>query len=220
MSRTASANPGRVRQAVGVLRIVAGLLVLASIVTQITDQSLNNAFKPGEYFTYFTIQSCLINIVVLVAGGAYALRHASDTVLYTMARMSIVAYAVVTAGVYNGLLRNIPREGYVGVQWPNEIIHVWIPLFIALDWLLSPGRPSLRWIGLRIVVIYPLAWLAFTLVRGAVTGWYPYPFLKPETGWLSVAAYVVGISAFIVGMAALAIAWSRRTRASSAEVVG
>ena len=35
------------RRLVGASRIVVGLLVLASIVTQITDQSLNDAFAPG-----------------------------------------------------------------------------------------------------------------------------------------------------------------------------
>jgi hypothetical protein len=25
--------------------------------------------------------------------------------------------------------------------------------------------------------LYPLAWLAFTLIRGAVINWYPYPFI-------------------------------------------
>lgn len=192
------------------MRIAAALLVLASIVTQITDQLLNEAFVAEEYFSYFTIQSCLINVVVLFVGGVLAWRHATDPVLYSVMRMSIVAYAVVTAGVYNGLLRNIPGDGFSGVQWPNEVIHVWIPVYILLDWLLSPGRPALSWTGLRIVVIYPVAWLAFTLVRGAITSWYPYPFLEPETGWLSVTVYIVGISGFIVAVGALAIAWSRR----------
>ncbi|WP_309620738.1 Pr6Pr family membrane protein, partial [Salinibacterium sp.] len=85
--------------------------------------------------------------------------------------------------------------------------------FIALDWLLSPGRPALRWTGLRYVVIYPLAWVAFTMLRGAATGWFPYPFLEPSTGALSISVYVVGIAGFIEGIASLAIGWSRRRAA-------
>jgi hypothetical protein len=119
--------------------------------------------------------------------------------------------------VYNALLRGIPDEGFVVSTWPGEIMHVWIPIVMLLDWLLSPGRPALRWTALRIVVIFPLVWIGFTLVRGALDGWYPYPFLEPSTGWLSVMAYVVGIAAFIVGLAALAIAYSRGRRARSAS---
>jgi hypothetical protein len=196
---------------VGILRIAAAGIVLATVVIQIADRLLNNAFDPAEYFSYFTIQSGLINIVVLAVGGAMALRSPRDTVLYTGIRLSTVAYAVVTAGVYNLLLRYVPYEGFQGLQWPNEVLHVWVPLFIVLDWLLSPGRAAVPWSTLRIAIGYPVAWLAFTLVRGAFTSVYPYPFLDPATaGWASVAAYIVGLSAFILAIAALGVHYSRR----------
>jgi len=199
------------RRITGLLRIAAGLLVLVAITTQIVDQVVNDAFAPGEYFSYFTIQSSLANIVVLVTGGLMALRWREDTELYTAVRMSAVTYAVVTAVVYNVLLRGIPAEGFVGVQWPNEITHVWIPVVIALDWILSPGRAALAWGRLWLAIGYPLLWLAFTLVRGVLTGWYPYPFLDPDgpAGPVSVIAYIVGITLFILAVACVAIGISR-----------
>lgn len=199
------------RRVVGVLRILAGIFLLVTMAMQIANRVENNAFDPGEYFSYFTIESCLIAVVVLVVGGVMAFRGPRDTVLYTTIRMSALAYAVVTAGVYNLLLRYVPYEGFVGLTWPNEVMHVWIPLFILLDWLFSPGRPALPWTALRVVVIFPIAWLGYTLIRGAVTNYYPYPFLDPATGgWVSVLAYIVGLTAFIVGIAALAVLYSRR----------
>jgi hypothetical protein len=213
-SNPAFSNP-TARRIVGTLNIAAGVLVLASIVSQIADKVVHNDFRPSEYFAYFTIQSSLINVVVLVVGGILAFRLDRDTVLYATLRVSIVAYAVITAVVYNALLRNIPYTGYHGIQWPNEVDHVWIPIFIVLEWLIAPGRPALRWTALRVVVIYPLAWLAFTMVRGAFTGWFPYPFLEPSTGFVSVMAYILGISAFIIGVASLAI-WYSQSRARRA----
>ncbi|GAB2451406.1 hypothetical protein HD599_002416 [Conyzicola lurida] len=199
------------RRTLGALRIAAATVVLATVVVQIADRLLNDAFDPAEYFSYFTIQSGLITIVVLAVGGALALRLPRDTALYTTVRLATVAYAVVTAGVYNLLLRYVPYEGYQGLQWPTEVLHVWIPLFVVLDWLLSPGRASLPYSALRVVMAYPVAWLGFTLLRGAVTAVYPYPFLDPATaGWGSVAVYIVGLSAFILGIAALGIHYSRR----------
>ena len=166
----------RNRPIVGALRIAAGLALLTTIVIQVTDRALNNAFDPWEYFSYFTIESSLINIVVFVVGGVMALRLATDTELFTTIRMATLTYAVVTAGVYNLLLRNVPYTGsFVGLQWPNEIIHVWVPLFILLDWILSPGRPSLKWKSLRVVVIFPVLWLIYTLMRGAASSGEIYP---------------------------------------------
>lgn len=207
--------PSTTRRAVGALRLVAGVAVLATLTVQITDRVLNNAFDPAEYFSYFTIQSCLINIVMLLVGGMMALTRHTDTVLYTTVRMSTVAYAIVTAGVYNLLLRSVPYEGYQGLQWPNEVLHVWVPLFIVIDWIVSPGRPALPWRVWGAVIIYPVAWILFTLTRGAAVGVYPYPFLEPDgpNGWGGVVAYIVGLAAFILAIGALAIVFSRRRRA-------
>ena len=47
--------------------------VLAAIVTQIWSEVANDAFYPERYFSYFTIQSSLINIVAFAA-GAYAVQ--------------------------------------------------------------------------------------------------------------------------------------------------
>ena len=204
------------RRAVGILRLAAGLTLVVALTFQIIEKVVNNDMVPGEYFSYFTIESSMIAVVVLIAGGVLALRLPVDTVMYTTVRMSAFAYSVVTAVVYNVLLRGIPEQGFIESKWPGELMHVWIPLFIALDWLISPGRPALRWTGLRYVVIFPLTWLAFTMLRGAATGWFPYPFLEPSTGWLSISVYVVGISVFIVGLASLAITWSRRRSAAIA----
>lgn len=206
-------SPSPARRVVGILRLIAATVLTVALVFQIVEKTVNNDMIATQYFSYFTILTTIIGIGVLGWGGVLALTRVVDPVGYTVARMSVLTYAVVTAIVYNGLLRGIPDEGFVVSTWPGEIMHVWIPIVMLLDWLMSPGRPALRWTALRIVVIFPLVWIGVTLVRGAIDGWYPYPFLEPSTGWLSVIAYVLGIAAFIVGLAALAIAYSRLRRA-------
>jgi hypothetical protein len=197
------------RRIVGTVRLTAAAILTFALGFQITEKVVNNDMVAHEYFSYFTIQWTMICIVVLAVGGWLALRHPVDTQLYTTIRMSTLSYAVVTAVVYNVLLRSIPDEGFVVTPWPGEIMHVWIPIFFVVDWLVSPGRPALPWKAIGIAVIYPIAWVTFTLVRGSIDGWFPYPFLEPSTGVVSVALYVVGISAFVIGLAALAIWYSR-----------
>jgi len=199
----------KTRPLTGALRLAVSATLLVALIYQIVDKIANNDLEPSTYYTLFTIESTMIAIVVVAIGGVLALRHPVDPVGYTSVRLAVTAYAVMTAVVYNLLLRGIPAEGYVGPQWPGEIMHVWFPIYIALDWLLAPGRPRLRWSALGVVVAYPLAWLAFTLIRGAVDGWYPYPFLDPATGWMSVLLYILVITGFVVGVASLALWWSR-----------
>jgi hypothetical protein len=201
------------RRIAGILRLVVGVGLAVTIGIQIGDRVANDAFDPWEYFSYFTIETSLFNIVVLVTGGAMALRLARDTRLFTTVRMATLTYAIITAGVYNLLLRDIPPVGYPGLSWPNEVVHVWVPLFLVLDWLLAPGRPGLPWRSLWVVPIYPIAWAGYTFIRAAASGGsiYPYPFLDPATGgWGSVFGYIVALTAALVGLGALAVLYSRR----------
>lgn len=214
-SRAVVGVPSPLRRTVGILRLAIGLLVLAALVTQIADEVVFGAFSPGEYFSYFTIESSMMNVVVLLVGGALALRWPADTELFTGVRVAIFSYAVVTGAVYNVLLRNLPGDGgHEAPRWCNEVMHVWVPIFIVLDWLIVSGDVRVPWKRLWLVVSYPLAWLAFTMVRGAITGWYPYPFLEPDgpNGIAGVLVYVVAIAAFIVGLASAAIGYSRLRR--------
>ena len=198
------------RPLVALLRAAIAVTLLIALGYQIVDKLTHNDMIWGEYLSFFTIQSSFIAAAVMAWGAVQASKTSADSVLYTAVRMSVVTYAVVTAGVYNGLLRNLPPEGYQGLPWPGELMHVWVPAAILLDWLLSPGRARLGFTALRVVIAYPILWLVYIFVRGAVTAWYPYPFLEPETGLLSISLYVVGIAAFILGIAAVAIALTRR----------
>lgn len=206
----ARSAPTPFRRLVGVLRILLAVLVLAAILTQILDQLAHDAFEPARYFGFFTIQSSLMNVLVLGVGGVLALRRAAEPELLARVRMSTLAYAVITGAVYNVLLRNQPADGtFVGLDWPNEVLHVWAPLLIVLDWLLAPGRPALAWKRIWFAIIYPAAWLVYALVRGSLTGWWTYPFLNPADGWLMVFVYILGIAAAISAIAAAAIGLSR-----------
>jgi hypothetical protein len=195
----------------GILRLVAAALVFASLATQIVDESIHKDFFADRYFSYFTIQSSLINVVILALSGLVAVRREREGAILGVLRASVVSYALVAALVYNLLLREIPEGGYVGTQWPTDVIHVWVPLFLLADWMLSPSRAVLRKRDVFIVIIYPLVWLALTFVRGAVDGWFPYHFLRPggPNGLVGIAVYVLGITAFIVGIALLLIVASR-----------
>src|SRR5690606_16666772 len=112
------------------------------------------------------------------------------------------------------------------VPWTSEVHHVLIPVLMLADWLFAPGRRRMPWSSVGIIVIYPIVWAAYTMIRGPlvhdeVTGadyWYPYPFLNPETsanGYLSVAFYVLLIAVVIgaAGTGLVAISRGRSRRA-------
>ncbi len=201
--------PSGYRVFLALLNFLAATAAIAALTVQITDQVLNDAFVPERYFSYFTIQTSLANIVVLVLGGSVGLQSARDSRGIAALRANFVAYAIITGAVYNVLLRDLPgAEGaYLSpIQWPNEITHVWIPLYFALDWIVNPHRHKLPGWTMITGITFPALWLAFTLTRGYLTGWYPYAFLNPggTAGWVGVGVYAAGIGVLIITLVSAA----------------
>lgn len=178
-------------------RGVAALVVVMALVAQIEDQVVRGAFNPATYFSYFSIQTSIANALAL---GAFAvtpffLRRTSQ--IFPVIRGSLVAYAIVTASVYNLLLREARSEpdAEAMLMWPIDITHIWIPLYLVIEWMLDPGRDRLRWSFFLWGLVYPAIWITGMLARGALTGWYPYDFFDPSgsLGGAGVAMYILGI---------------------------
>ena len=109
--------------------------------------------------------------------------------------------------VYNTLLAGASLAGSFDLKWSSNILHVIIPIYALVDWVLFADRKKLRYNKLWIVLIYPIVWLVVILIRGATDGWVPYPVLDPATGYGSVAAYSIAIAVFTVlfGLAVFAL---------------
>ncbi len=175
-----------------------------------------------NFFSYFTILSNLASAVVLAVGAVVLLCGGNPQLpRWNLVRISVAVYMGITGVVYNLLLRGIEPTGPQAdiADWPNEILHVVAPIVVVLDWLLAPGRTPIAWKKIWTILAFPIAWAAYTLIRGPHTVdqingesfWYPYPFLDPHNGgYLAVAGWVVLISAAFAGMAALLIWASRR----------
>lgn len=200
------------------VRILTALAMLGSIYWQIEDRLLYNLFRPGEYFAYFTIDSSMVAAVALAVSGIWIWAGNVETRLLTIVRLSVTSYAVVVSIVYNALLRGMPNAAIDGdYQWPvppNEILHVWAPIIIALDWLLAVPAVRLRLRALFWVLVFPLAWVAFSIVRGFATDWWPYWFINPgdEGGVTGMLTYIFGIMIFMIVVAFLALVLSRLAR--------
>lgn len=217
------------------------IAVVAAIVAQLSA-SLTRAVSRGDdvatiatnFFSFFTILSNAIAAVVLIlVAGWYLARgrrdgDATEPRGLAVALVCASTYMIITGIVYNLLLRGITLpQGSEPIPWSNETLHLIAPLFLLLDVLLAPARRRLRWATVWIVVIFPLVWLAYTLVRGPlvpnpVSGdpfWYPYPFLNPNNfvnGYLDVSFYIVGIALAIVGVAFFVV-WVARRRGRIVE---
>lgn len=203
---------------VGAVRVLAATALLAAVIWQITDRLAHDLFRPAEYFSYFSIQGTLICAVVLAVTGVRALQSLSETKLLHIVRLSSTVYVVVISVVYNALLRggagDVRDAGYKWPVLPNEIIHVWGPVLMLLDWLLIAGFTSVRLRAAFWVVLYPVAWILFSVIRGNIDGWWAYWFLDPNDkgGVTGMLEYIFGIAALMIVLGFLLSLLSRGFR--------
>lgn len=188
----------------GSFRLIVGLALLGSVLWQVSDRMANNLFRPFEYFAYFSIDSAILAGVVLSLSGLTLLQGKDESERLHTFRLIATVSMIIVGVVYHALLGDSaidPRD--VGYAWPvvpNLVIHTWAPIAIVVDYLVSIKGYKPRWRKAWWVVVYPLSWLAFSIIRGLSDDWWPYWFINPNSdgGVLGMLTYILLIaSAFI-----------------------
>lgn len=182
------------------VRIGFALLTIAAIVFQASNLIGEGIFNPTRFFLFFTILSNLLAAAVFLEGGRRQLTGAAP--VPDLWRGLAVVVMTVTFIVFAVLLSDLQEQLQTNVVWVDTVLHRVMPVAVMADWLIEPPHGPLTF--RRALVPWlapPLIWTAFTLVRGALDGWYPYPFLDPDNGgYGTVALYAVGISALLMAV--------------------
>jgi hypothetical protein len=185
-----------------IYKLFFGLLAICSVTLEIFVLNERGIFNPFNFFSFFTIQSNLLAAGVLLVGAWYSRKgKRSDT--FDVLRGASTLYMALTGVVFAVLLSNIDPRLLTAVPWDNTVLHYIMPIIMVLDWVLDPPkrkvtmRQALPWL------MYPIVYVAYSLIRGPFAEWYPYPFLNPANGgYATIAITSVCIAAF-----ALAAAW-------------
>lgn len=167
------------------------------------------------FLGFYTILTNLLVVSVLTA--ATGSRHRFGQFLtrpgvQTAAAMSIV----IVSAIYNVMLRQLwSPSGWLLVA--DLIVHDAMPVLYLAYWWLAVPKDALRWPQALVWQSYPAGYFAYVLLRGAVTGWYPYPFLDVNTlGYTQVLTDALAVLVAFIVVASLLIMlgrWQARRRA-------
>ena len=200
------------RALVGWVRLVVAAAILVAVAATFLETASRTTVNPFNFFGYFTVQSNLIGLVVLVLAALARPVSQRRAVAITLTRGCATSYLVVVGIVYAVLLAPLGAAGGVPLPWANVIMHVVVPIYMAADWLFAPDRRRLPWQRFWVLLVYPLVWCVVVLVRGATDGWVPYPFLDPSNGYGSVAVFVALITVVVSVVGAAVWGVSRLAR--------
>ena len=207
--RSAVIAPVRSRPLARAWFAVTAVTVLVAVVVQVPLSAATTGgffdvpvYRGLNVFAFFTIQS---NLLVALSALLTALDPERDTLFRRWVRLTSLVAITVTGVVYHSVLAGL--QDLSGLGWlADQLVHTVVPLLALLGWVLfgPRGRTDRRVVGLA--VLFPLAWLAFTLVRGPlVGGFWPYPFVDvDELGWGQVLLNCGLVAVLFVGLAAAA----------------
>ena len=151
-----------------------------------------------QIISFFTILSnilvglCLI-AVLLNKVSAFKKIFGSGSVI-----TAVALYITIVGLIFNTVLRSIVHlKGLFALT--NELTHVFNPIAFVAFWLFFAPKTKLSWRQSAGWLWYPLLYLVYVLIRGAIFHFYPYPFVDADNlGYQQVA-----INSFFVMVAFL-----------------
>ena len=174
------------------------------------DETLvSAAVKSVEFFSYFTVLSNMLAAAALTAPLVAPSSRFAVWAEQSGPRAAIATYLTITAVVYHLLLAGLWKlEGLRLVS--NAILHTVTPAAFLIDLALRGGRGEARWIAAAKAMAFPALFGLWTLVHGALSGFYPYPFMNVgKRGYPAVVLTMVEMSLAFAAVALVFVALSR-----------
>jgi hypothetical protein len=185
------------------------LVALLALIGLLIEYRYTLANHPGSigratliYFSFFTI---LGNILVMVMAAGFA--RGGRRVLGPSLRAATTLYIVVVAVVFWTLLAGIVKPTGIA-WWGNMLAHGIVPAAWTIGWLAFGRHGGIRATSPPLWLIYPLAYAGWTFLHGALSGWYPYPFIdvaKRGAGPVAITSAWMALGFLVLGYIVRAI---------------
>jgi uncharacterized protein YacL len=183
-------------------RLFFALLGFSAIVTEITTIVEQGRFNPANFFSFFTIESNIFAVIVLIL-SALALAYGKHSKRLDMLRSANTLNIIVVGLVFTLLLSGIKDAEFTAVPWDNTVLHYIMPIVIALDWFIDLPKVRIAFKQALVWMVFPVVYVVYSLIRGRIVGWYPYPFVNPsQHGYAGVA-----ITSIVIALGSTGLIW-------------
>lgn len=172
-------------------KVFFALLSLSALVTEIAVTLERGVFNPANFFSYFTVQVNSLVVITLLISAFMTAANKSPKWLDIL-RSATAVYILVVGIGFAILLSGLEGIALTAVPWDNTVLHYITPLAVLLDLIFDRPRTKLQFKKSLVWITFPIIYVIYSLIRGAATGWYPYPFLNPANGGYGKVAITVG----------------------------
>ena len=152
-------------------------------------------------FSFFTILS---NLLCGIVSAQLAARPDRDGPIWRVVRLAALFGITVTGIVYSTVLAQVHQPNGLSETLVNALVPFVVPIMMIVGWLAFGPRPRIDAGTVLWSLLFPALWMLYTLVRGAIWKWYPYPFVDVTThGYARVAFNAILVVLVLAAVAAL-----------------
>jgi len=159
----------------GCIGLVALVLQLILILSSSPNETAFDVFKDFVYFISFmtimsnTLVTAYFFIKAIRPGNFQGNKGSSiEAALFVYIAVVLIVYHAVLARLWD------PQ----GWQWLADfLLHSLIPILYFIYWFIYSGKNKIPVYHILYWLIFPLLYLVYSMLRGALTSLYPYPFL-------------------------------------------
>jgi hypothetical protein len=197
--------------ALGAATLIGQFILTASIFLERGD-GLADAIV--FYFTFYTVLSnCLV--ALCLAAEVFPSMASLGVFRRPGARTAVAVYITIVALIYAVFLANTwEPQGWQRLV--DALLHYVMPALYLAFWFVLVPKGTTSWRAIPVWLLFPVLYVLWAMLRGAVTGQYPYPFINALVlGYPIALRNIVLICLFFAGLSALFIAYDRWSGRSS-----
>lgn len=178
------------------LKKILAVIIAVTAWTAIIFQAYLNTGSFGNLFSYFTI---LTNLLIAISISVILIFPTTSLCRYfnrASVQTGIALYIFIVALVYNTVLRGIVTLNGWNL-FVDTLLHVLVPILYVVFWFFFVRKGTLQFKHPINWLIFPFAYLVYSLTRGAFYKWYPYPFLNVSELGFKKVVFNSGILLFV-----------------------
>jgi hypothetical protein len=150
------------------------------------------------FFTFFTILTNLALVLIYASdlwpqtGMSWFRRPVTRGMLAAAIVLVALFYHFVLAGIWN------PQGLW---KLADVTLHYITPVFYIAWWVLFARHGMLKWGDIPSMLVPPIIYLVYAMIRGALVGEYPYPIL--EANRIGYGAVAINVFMVLIGLTVL-----------------
>lgn len=195
--------------------IIAWFAVVTQFYLMLENRTASTTETIIRFFSFFTILTNSLAAVYFT----YILLGSKNRLINNPGTLTAVTtYITIVGLVYQLVLRHLWKPQ--GLQMVvDELLHSVVPVFVIIFWYLYERKELVKYGQISQWMIYPLIYLGYILIRGKLSGFYPYPFMNVSViGFSKVLVNSIVLLCLFVAFSAVFVWFGKVTQKNSERV--